>query len=75
MADEVASPRRERFLRLASARTNAVMDKLDILGNCSNKQAYDYTGEDIERVFSALLKKVRETKARFDGRKKDRFKL
>lgn len=75
MGDETASPRRERFLRLASARTEAVMGKLDILGNCSNKQAYEYTEEDVERIFKAIQKRMRETRARFSGQKKREFRL
>lgn len=72
---ETADPRRERFQRLATARTNAVLDKLDILGNCSNRQAYEYDDSDLDAIFSAILRKVRQTKARFGSSKKERFSL
>lgn len=65
----------ERFKRLAEYRTNEVLKKLDILGNCSNKSAYDYTEQDISRIFSAIDSKAKETKARFKISKKNKFKL
>lgn len=56
---------REKFSRLATARTNAVLEKLRILGNCSNSNVYEYTEEDIEKIFSEIEKQVKETKMRF----------
>jgi len=66
----------QRFKRLASLRTNQVLDKLRILGNCSNQQVYKYTKEDIDKIFSAIEKKVKEVKAKFNQHeKKEQFKL
>ncbi|MBM4446333.1 MAG: hypothetical protein FJ023_03145 [Chloroflexi bacterium] len=65
----------ERFKRLAISRTNAVLDKLRILGNLSNRQLYSYSEEDIERIFSAINKQLREVKAKFNPGKQQRFKL
>ena len=39
----------ERFKRVAEARTNAVLDKLRILGNLSNRQMYSYSEKDIKK--------------------------
>lgn len=65
----------ERFKRIAEARTNAVLDKLRILGNLSNRQMYSYSEEDIEKIFSAINKQVREVRAKFNSRKGKKFKL
>jgi hypothetical protein len=35
--------KRERFVRLAEACTNKIIDMLQLLGNCSNSSAYEYT--------------------------------
>jgi ribosome-associated translation inhibitor RaiA len=59
--------RGNRFKRLATARTNAVLKKLHVLGNCSNKSAYSYSSQDIDKVFSAIEKEVKKTKARFEA--------
>lgn len=66
----------QKFKRLASIRTNQVLDKIRILGNCSNKQVYKCTKKDIDKIFSAIEKKLRETKAKFNQfDAKEQFKL
>ena len=57
--------RHENFKRLASSRTNEVMKRVKILGNCANRSHYDYTEEEINRIFSELERKIRETNAKF----------
>jgi hypothetical protein len=67
---------REKFKRLATLRTNEVLKRLKILGNCANRYAYDYTEEDVEKIFMAIEKKVREVKSMFYFPKgKEEFKL
>jgi len=44
----------ERFKRLAILRTNEVLDRLRILGNCSDRRSYQYTDEEIEKIFRAI---------------------
>ncbi|MBM4432542.1 MAG: hypothetical protein FJ025_00895 [Chloroflexi bacterium] len=65
----------ERFKRIAEARTNAVLNKLRILGNLSNKQRYKYTEKDIDKIFTAINKQLKEVRANFNYQKKERFKL
>ncbi len=65
----------DRFKRLAILRTNAVIDRLRILGNLSNKQLYDYTEEDIDKIFLAINKQLKEVRAKFSSGKKERFRL
>ena len=65
----------QRFERLATLRTNAVLDRLRILGNLSNRQMYKYSEEDIDKIFSTINKQIRETRSRFNSRKQEKFKL
>ena len=66
----------QRFRRLASLRTNQVLERLRILGNCSNPQVYRYTKEDINKIFSAIEQKMKEVRARFNQHKRTaKFKL
>ncbi len=67
--------RHERFKRIASKRTNDVLEKIRILGNCSNKSSYEYTKEDVNKVFSEVEKQLKIAKAKFLVGKRDRFKL
>ena len=67
---------RDRFRRLATLRTNTVLKRLKVLGNCSNRNVYDYDEEDVDKIFSEIEKKVREIKAKFHPpQKKGEFKL
>jgi hypothetical protein len=68
--------RRNNFKRLASGRTNEVLRRLKILGNCSNRSHYNYTEEEVNKIFSEIEKKLRETKAKFTFPNRDNeFKL
>jgi hypothetical protein len=44
--------KRERFVRIAEARTNKIIDMIHLLGNCSNTSTYDYTEADVNKIFS-----------------------
>lgn len=66
---------RDRFKRLATLRTNAVLKRLKVLGNCANRQIYEYDEADIEKIFSEIERKVKETKAKFHYPKRREFKL
>lgn len=65
----------ERFKRLATRRTNEILRKVRILGNCSNRQAYKYTEEDVDKIFSVIENAVKKAKAKFHFPKKEEFKL
>ena len=67
--------KRERFIRLVTKRTNNVLKTLKVLGNCANRQAYDYTEEDINKIFITIEKKTKEIKERFYYPKNDKFTL
>jgi len=65
----------ERFRRLATARTNEVLRRLKILGNCANRQVYSYSEKDVEKIFSAIERKLRETRAKFYPARDENFRL
>lgn len=70
--------KREKFIRLAEARTNKIIDMLQLLGNCSNTSVYDYSQEDVDKIFSAIEAELKEAKRKFsktDIKKTSRFVL
>jgi len=67
--------RNEKFKRLAEKRTNAVLEQLRILGNLSNKANYDYSPDEVRKIFSAIDSQLRTIKAKFAGNAKRQFKL
>lgn len=67
--------KREAFQRLATKRTNAVLERIRVLGHCANPQLYDYTQEDVKKIFQAIEKELRVVKVRFQNSTKSEFRL
>ena len=67
--------KKERFKRLATQRTNIVLKRLKVLGNCSNRSAYEYTEEEVNKIFSEIERRVLEIKSKFHFPKNKEFKL
>ncbi|MEF9917420.1 MAG: hypothetical protein RR746_08690 [Lachnospiraceae bacterium] len=67
----------EKFLRIAEARTNKILDMVRLLGNCSNKTTYEYDETDIKKVFSTLEQELKNCKSKFQdsGDKDNKFTL
>jgi hypothetical protein len=62
--------RKQRFNRIASKRTNDIIDKIRILGNCSNRSTYDYSEEEVNKIFLAINKELRISKDRFASKRR-----
>ena len=68
--------KRDRFRRLAQRRTNLVISRLRILGNCADKGRYEYAKEDMERIFVAIDRRLNKIKAKFElPTDREEFKL
>ena len=62
--------KKNNFKRLAEARTEKVLAMLDLIGNLSNKSFYEYTDEEVEKIFRTITKSVESNKERFKKDKK-----
>lgn len=70
--------KREKFVRLAEARTNKIIDMIQLLGNCSNQSQYEYTQKDVNKIFNAIQVELDAAKKRYnkqDSQKGSKFKL
>ena len=69
--------KRERFVRVAENRTNRALASIKAIGACANKNNYEYTEEDIKKIFLALERQIKATKDKLMGvkEKDDRFYL
>lgn len=66
---EVTVPREEdryKFVRLASARVSKALKDIQLIGNLANRSNYDYTDEDVTKIFKALNEEVAACKKRFE---------
>lgn len=70
--------KREKFVRIAEARTNKIIDMIQLLGNCSNQNQYEYTQKDVTKIFNAIQSELDEAKKRYskqDSQKGSKFTL
>lgn len=58
--------KRDKFVRLAEARTNKIISMIRLLGNCSNSRIYEYSCEDIKKIFGTIEEELKNAKARFE---------
>ena len=57
--------RRQRFKRLATKRVNKTLTQLRIIGNLANKSYYEYSTEDVAKIFKAVDNQLKTTKSKF----------
>jgi len=60
--------KRDRFVRIVERRVNVIINNLDSLGKCANKKNYEYTDNDIKKIFGEIDKKTKEIRAIFAGK-------
>ena len=54
--------KRQRFENVASNRVQSILDTLQLLQNCSNKNNYEYTEKDVDKMFSEISSAVKDAK-------------
>jgi hypothetical protein len=67
--------KRQRFQRLAEKRTNDVLERLRILGNCANRGQYEYAAEEIRKIFNTIEREVKLIKLKFKNGETQKFRL
>jgi hypothetical protein len=67
--------KKDRFRRVAARRTQMVIRFLRRLGNCANKNAYDYSPEDVDKILAAISEEVKMLELRFKRQQRIEFKL
>jgi len=60
------SKKRQRFEKVASNRVQKIIDFIRLLGNCANKNNYEYTEKDVELMFKEINRELKETKILYD---------
>ncbi len=59
------------FLRLAKPRTQKALKSLRILGNCSDKHRYEYSKDEIDKIFVSIKEYVNYVQTKFNGVKQE----
>jgi hypothetical protein len=58
--------RRERFVDLAEKRVTSTLKDIKLISNLSNKSNYEYSAEDVKKIFGALEKALKDAKSKFE---------
>ena len=69
--------KRENFKRIATARTNKIIDAISKLENLSNVSFYEYDDSQIDAIFNAIQNELDVTREKFKkkGKKNKKFEL
>jgi len=62
--------KKERFKRLAEKRTRKVLNEIRVLSNLSNKGLYEYTPEQLRKIFGTIRDSLGKAEAGFKGEQK-----
>lgn len=54
--------KRERFTKVAATRVQKIIDTVNLLKNCSNRNNYEYDEEDVNHMFEEISKALREAR-------------
>lgn len=57
--------KRQRFEKVAGKRVQKILDTLQLLKNCSNRNNYEFTESDVEQMFSEISKAMKESRAAY----------
>ena len=59
----------KKFLELAQPRTNKVLDAIRVLSNCSSRVNYEYSQEEVDRIFDAIQNELNNARSKFAPKK------
>jgi len=70
--------KRDKFVRLAEARTTKAMQSIRVIGNLANRSNYEFNEDDVRKIAKTLHSEVDAMVARFrstDSKSRPVFKL
>ncbi|NCD06976.1 MAG: hypothetical protein EOL97_12730 [Spirochaetia bacterium] len=73
----MSTNRKQNFIRIAEARTNKIINYIELLGNLSNQSYYEYNDKQIETIFDAIQNELDKQRSKFKkgNDKKIKFRL
>lgn len=71
--DQQKLSKSERFLKYAGGRTSQALRAIENLGNCANVQNYEYSEDQVRKIFDELKRVTAETEAKFQPKTRAKF--
>lgn len=69
MTVETTNMRRLRFEKIASKRVQKILDDINVLSNCSNRNNYEYSDADVKKMMTAIKGQIRQLEMAFSDQK------
>lgn len=63
----IKESKHDKFVRIVEARTNKAGEMIRLIGNCANTGSYEYTEEEVKKIFAFLEKELKNARNRFNG--------
>lgn len=60
-----ASEKRQRFEKVAGNRVCKILDTIQLLKNCANRNNYDYSDKDVDKMFGEISKALKEAQTTY----------
>ena len=70
MAKNVNTVKKERFKNVASRRVQKVLDDIESLSKCANRNTYEYNDDDVKKMMKAIGDQMTLLKAAFEANSK-----
>ena len=70
--------KQQKFIEIAEKRVTRLLNDIRLIGNLSNRNNYEYSPEDVAKIFSAIDSELKTSRKRFDvalASEDKRFKL
>lgn len=68
--------KRKKFIELAEKRVSNTIKNIQLIGNLSNDAVYEYSEEDIKKIFRTLKEEIQVAELKFKTRgRSSNFKL
>lgn len=63
----IKESKHNKFIRIAEARTNKAGEMIRLIGNCANTGSYEYTEEEVKKIFAYLERELKNARSKFNG--------
>jgi len=71
----IMESKRDKFKRLANIRVNNTLKDLDLIGNLSNSSNYDYSDEEVKKIFSSINSRIKDVQNKFKEKNSNKFNI
>lgn len=69
MTTDNTNIRRQRFEKIASKRVQKILEDINVLSNCSNRNNYEYSEADVKKMMGAIRAQLKQLEMAFSDQK------